>query len=523
MQLAANVLVAQRFRLNRQLGRGGMGAVWHASDLRLDKACAVKFIEGEFAQMPEAQSRFQREAKAAAALNSPHVVTIYDHGVWEGTPYIAMELLEGEDLGKRLSRVGRLSPRDAIEIMTQVQRALAKAHAAGIVHRDLKPDNIYLVPDEERELAKVLDFGIAKSANQALEGSSTKTGAMLGTPYYMSPEQAQGIKAVDHRSDLWSLGVIVFQMLTGKLPFESEALGDLLVKIIVTPPPMPSHFVQDLPPSFDEWWRKASQRDPAMRFQSAKELVDELKVALGSTSPHGTTDPMGRPSFVQGQGPGGTVALSQSGGGYGQQPGAFHQSGAGYAQQQPPAYSQSGAGYGQQPQQPGAYSQSGAGYGQTPQPGMQASTGAPVAGTFSGQQVTPQPPKSRTGVLVGVGVGVVAVVGIVGVVVAMKSGGGGPAAAAGGAASAVTSATVAAVLPTASAPVATVQPTAEPSAVVATSDSAIPAASSGTTAKVVHGGGGGGGSHPSTTVAGAKTGAAATTPPAGPKKQDLGF
>src|SRR5215469_13038388 len=161
-----NVVVAGRFRLNRQLGRGGMGSVWHATHLGLDVPCAVKFIEGEIAALPEAQARFEREAKAAAQLRSPNVVQILDHGVYEGLPYIAMELLEGEDLGKRLSRIGRMPPYELVRIVNQVTRALAKAHAMGVVHRDLKPDNIFLVRDEDREIAKVLDFGIAKARSE---------------------------------------------------------------------------------------------------------------------------------------------------------------------------------------------------------------------------------------------------------------------------------------------------------------------------------------------------------------------
>jgi serine/threonine protein kinase len=282
MQLAPNVVIAERFKLNRLLGQGGMGSVWHATHLGLDIPCAVKFIEGEFAQMAEAQARFEREAKAAASLRSPHVVQILDHGIFQGTPYIAMELLDGEEFGKRLHRIGRMSPPEVIKIVSEVGRALTKAHAVGIVHRDLKPENIYLVRDDDREIAKVLDFGIAKATGSgSIDGSNTKTGAMLGTPYYMSPEQAQGVKAVDHRSDLWSLGVIVFQALTGKLPFESEALGDLLVRIIVAPIPPASQFVNDLPPLFEQWWAKASQRDPAMRFQSSKEFCEALAGALG--------------------------------------------------------------------------------------------------------------------------------------------------------------------------------------------------------------------------------------------------
>src|ERR1700689_3518561 len=175
IQLVENSVVAGRFRLNKMIGRGGMGSVWQATHLGLDIPCAVKFMEGEFSKSTEAQARFEREAKAAAQLRSPHVVQILDHGVCEGTPYIAMELLEGEDLGKRLLKVGKLSPRDVHGIVTQVCRALSKAHGLGIVHRDLKPDNIFLVRDDDREIAKVLDFGIAKSVGHDLSGSSTKT------------------------------------------------------------------------------------------------------------------------------------------------------------------------------------------------------------------------------------------------------------------------------------------------------------------------------------------------------------
>jgi serine/threonine-protein kinase len=295
MHLAEGMVVANRFRLGEMLGRGGMGSVWRATHLGLDVPCAVKFIEGELAALPEAQARFEREAKAAAQLRSPHVVQILDHGVWDGTPYIAMELLEGEDLGKRLARVGRMSPADTHNVVGQVCRALAKAHAAGIVHRDLKPDNIFLVRDDDREITKVLDFGIAKSRGQDLGGSSnTKTGAMLGTPYYMSPEQAQGIKQVDFRTDLWALAVIVYQALTGRLPFESEALGDLLVRIIVAPLPVPSH-VGPVPPGFDQWWTKAASRDPNERFQSAKELADSLALVCGVSQASGILDVRGLP------------------------------------------------------------------------------------------------------------------------------------------------------------------------------------------------------------------------------------
>jgi serine/threonine protein kinase len=294
MPLEQGQLVAGRFQLDRMVGRGGMGSVWKARDGRLDMPCAVKFIEGEIAQNPEATMRFEREAKAAAQLRSPHVVQILDHGVWEGMPYIAMELLEGEDLGKRLSARGRLSPAETASIITQVSRALSKAHTAGVVHRDLKPDNIFLCRDDDREIAKVVDFGIAKATNNSLEmDSKTRTGSLLGTPYYMSPEQASGArdKPVDARSDLWSLAVIVYQCLTGTLPFDGDALGDLLVKIIVGPIPKPSNVVNDLPLGFDDWWAKASNREPSQRYQTAKEFAESLSLVCGTSQ---MTDVMDR-------------------------------------------------------------------------------------------------------------------------------------------------------------------------------------------------------------------------------------
>ena len=182
-------------------------------------------------------------------------------------------------------------------IALQLCRALTKAHAAGIVHRDLKPANVFLVPDDDLQIAKVLDFGIAKSSGAGADVSSTKTGAILGTPSYMSPEQAQGTRPIDHRSDLWSLAIIVHQCVTGRLPFESEALGDLFLQIMVNPIPVPSHTFADLPKGFDAWWERATARDPEQRFQSAKELGDSLSrvFEIGSAADIATLESI-RPS-----------------------------------------------------------------------------------------------------------------------------------------------------------------------------------------------------------------------------------
>jgi serine/threonine-protein kinase len=303
IQLAENTVVADRFRLVRMIGRGGMGSVWEAIHIGLDTPCALKFIEGELINVTEAHARFEREAKVSAQLRSPHIVQIIDNGVWQGRPYIAMELLDGVDLGKLMAQQdGTLSPPMVNMIIGQVCRGLTKAHGAGVIHRDLKPDNIFIVNDDDRQLIKILDFGVAKSTGQLIENSNTKTGAMLGTPYYMSPEQAQGIKSVDARSDLWSIAVIAYQCLTGKLPFESEALGDLLVKIIVQPIPLPSS-VGPVPSGFDAWWAKATDRNPDNRFQTAKELAAQLEMALNVTG-MGTpvsADPMMRTALLGAQ------------------------------------------------------------------------------------------------------------------------------------------------------------------------------------------------------------------------------
>jgi hypothetical protein len=236
MDLVGGAVVAERFRLVRELGAGGMGSVWVAHDERLDIPCAVKFILGEAAQSAQMRSRFEREARSAAQLRSPNVVQILDHGISEGTPYIAMELLEGEDLEHSLKRLGRLDARQTVAIASQVAKALTRAHAAALVHRDLKPANIFLVRDEDHDVAKVLDFGIAKSNAEGLGDSNTQTGTMVGTPFYMSPEQTRANKIVDHRSDLWALAVIVFECVTGKLPFASQSLGDVFFQIVSDPP-----------------------------------------------------------------------------------------------------------------------------------------------------------------------------------------------------------------------------------------------------------------------------------------------
>jgi serine/threonine protein kinase len=272
----------ERYRLEKKLGSGGMGSVWLAQDLSLDRSCVIKLAEADPAKSEEVRVRFRREAMAAAKIQCANVVEVFDHGEWNGVQYIVMELLEGEDLCSRLFREKKLGPMDTYRIVVQVARALARAHAAGIVHRDLKPANVFLVPGDEQETAKVLDFGIAKHDRYRSDNTKTQVGTLLGTPYYMSPEQIRGDVA-DWSSDLWSLGVIAFECLTGRPPFDYEALGHLMGAVLYERIPAPTEFNPELTRAIDVWWQKAAARNRELRYQSAKELADALGDAIGSS------------------------------------------------------------------------------------------------------------------------------------------------------------------------------------------------------------------------------------------------
>jgi eukaryotic-like serine/threonine-protein kinase len=278
-------ILAGRYRLDRQLGKGGMGSVWLAEHLALNSWVAIKLMDPSIASTVEGAERFKREAQAAASLRSAHVVQVLDYGLHETTPFLVMELLQGQSLADCLEREQRLTPERTLAIMTQVARAIGRAHAGGIVHRDLKPDNIFLVREDDQELAKVLDFGIAKTTGPRFGGMETRTGVTMGTPYYMSPEQVEGKKALDHRSDLWSLAVITCECLTGVRPFDGETFGELLLNICARPvlPPSSQGFYL---PGFDEWFAKATNRDTEQRFNSAQEMAVALAdVVAGRARP----------------------------------------------------------------------------------------------------------------------------------------------------------------------------------------------------------------------------------------------
>jgi serine/threonine-protein kinase len=284
-ELTAGHVIAGRYRLVQRLGQGGMGSVWSAEHLELRSKVAVKLIVPRYANDPDMLSRFVREARAAAALRSPHVVQIFDSGLDEGLAFIAMEQLEGESLAARLDREHTLSPKLTATVVTHVARAITRAHEANLVHRDLKPENIFLVQNEDELVAKVLDFGIAKVlAGEDGEPPSTRTetGKLVGSPYYMSPEQARG-RDVDFRSDLWAIGVLAYECLIGKRPFTGISLGEIILAICTEPEPVPSKS-GPVPEGFDAWFARATARDPNQRFQSARELSAALRRSLSPDS-----------------------------------------------------------------------------------------------------------------------------------------------------------------------------------------------------------------------------------------------
>jgi serine/threonine-protein kinase len=310
-------VIGGRYRLVRLIGKGGMGSVWLAEHTALHNQVAIKLIASDLGKLGQARARFIREAQLAARIKSAHVVQVHDYGVTDdGQPFIAMEYLVGESLRDRLTRLGRLSCADAARVVSHISRALTHAHKAGLVHRDIKPENIFIAVDADDETAKVLDFGVAKAADVLSDSSvdPTRTGAMLGTPFYMSPEQAQGLKTVDYRTDLWALGVVAFECITGQIPFTASALGPLIGKIMAGPVPVPSKVAPDvrISPDIDAWMVRALAKDPAQRFASAREMADAFMIAAGvtasvqpaertdsdpsalrSTPPQSVTDPLG--------------------------------------------------------------------------------------------------------------------------------------------------------------------------------------------------------------------------------------
>jgi len=270
--------VVSSYRLVSRLGAGGMGEVYLAQDAKLDRPVALKFLAPELATDHDRLRRFHQEARAASSLNHPHIIVVHDFGELDGRPYIVTEFVEGETLRQRM-RAGPLPMRDVVEIGIQVAGALAAAHARGLVHRDIKPDNVMVRPDG---YVKVLDFGIAKlattdrSSDRIHAESHTQPGMMMGTPRYMSPEQARGLD-LNGRSDVWSLGVMLYEMIAGRPPFEGATPADAMAAILGTDPlPLESQAPQTLP-ALSAIVTKAMRKDRLERYADADEILADLR------------------------------------------------------------------------------------------------------------------------------------------------------------------------------------------------------------------------------------------------------
>jgi serine/threonine-protein kinase len=288
-------IVADKFKVSRLIGTGGMGTVWEGFHTTLATRVAIKFIKPAYVENKEARARFEIEARAAARIRTKHAVHVYDYGVSDdGLPYIVMEYLEGESLSESIIRRGALTPAETAFIIGQAARALETAHASGVVHRDLKPDNIFLQksddPNDEYPYSiKLVDFGIAKMFDTPLEhgakshpmGGPTREGTVIGTPNFMAPEQLTMGGLPGPLTDIWSLGACTFAAVTARLPFEGDVLGDIVLKVCAEPMPVPSKYNTRLPPGFDAWFARACARDPMKRFQSAGEMADALAKVCG--------------------------------------------------------------------------------------------------------------------------------------------------------------------------------------------------------------------------------------------------
>lgn len=280
--LSTGEIVDGKYRIIRLIGEGGMGAVYEGENTRIHRRVAIKVLHAGVAETAEAVQRFEREAQAAGRIGSEHIVEVLDLGnLASGDRYMVMEFMDGDSLSTRIQNKGRIAPTDLYPIAHQLLAALHAAHTAGIIHRDLKPDNVYLLKARSgvADFVKLLDFGISKF-NQ-LSGDSgfsmTRTGAVMGTPYYMAPEQAKGAKDMDHRVDLYATGVILYESVTGQVPFNADTFNELLFKIVLEEPRPIEQLVPDIDPNFAAIINKAMARDPSTRFQSAKDFQEALE------------------------------------------------------------------------------------------------------------------------------------------------------------------------------------------------------------------------------------------------------
>jgi serine/threonine-protein kinase len=270
-------VVDGKYRILRTIGEGGWGVVFEGENIRALKRVAIKILRTQAGLTPEVLARFEREAQAAGRIGSEHIVEVFDLGLLpDGTHYMVMELLAGENLGQRLQARGALDPIVAVKLMLQLLDGLSAAHKAGIVHRDLKPENLFLLPTRSGEdFVKILDFGISKYTAGPL-AQATMTGAVLGSPCYMSPEQARGLRDIDPRTDLYAVGAVLYECLTGRTPFDGDNFNDLMFQIVTAPRPNPLQYRPDLSPALLPIISRALSIEPKDRFASA----DEFRAAL---------------------------------------------------------------------------------------------------------------------------------------------------------------------------------------------------------------------------------------------------
>ncbi len=285
-------VIGGKYRISELIGQGGMGTVFEAIHTGTGARVAIKLIVSNDIK-EEVFVRFQREARAAGTIDSQHIVRIFDMGTDDrtGSPYMVMERLFGEDLSQLMRRVGAMEPQVALSLCAQAAMGLAKAHDSGVIHRDVKPANLFMHDgDAGQVVVKILDFGIAKvrmdSMQRAEEGGLTRTGSMLGSPHYMSPEQAQGLKTIDHRSDVWSLGVVLYKMLTGQTPHAHlQTLGQVILAICSQPARPVQELAPWVPPEVALIVHRALRQDPAERFQTAHEMYAAIQPLVAGMPP----------------------------------------------------------------------------------------------------------------------------------------------------------------------------------------------------------------------------------------------